>query len=194
MLIRRGERVRLLPRAVASVLIGAAFLNPAVEGIEYNNAILFMFSHYALFAAGLLLSYRLTRLPSVAVLPGAAIAVLWHLPYPFAVSGALFTYRVMEESTLVMGGWFVGSSLTGMSSNMKSLLLALWFSADTALTILFLVLPQLYSRAIIPASPYSPSEFVLLGVAMIFFMNGIIAYLVYRYVKKYRPLLLSEEL
>lgn len=192
--VRGGSKENAIPQIILSFLLAAAFLNPYVEGIEYSNSIPFMFSHYALFLAGFGLSYRFARLPAWTAVPGSLIAVFWHLPYPFAISGALFAYRVLEEGTLILSGWIVGSSIHDMSSTGRSILLALWFFADTALSIVFLLLPGLYSSSQLSASPYPPGQFVVLGIAMIFFMNGVIAYLIYRYMRKYRSVLLSEEL
>lgn len=191
--VRKEEKENVITQIILSFLLAAAFLNPYTERAEFVNSIPFMFSHYALFLAGFALSYRLARLPPWAAVAGSIIAVFWHFPYPFAVSGSLFTYRILEEGTLILSGWLVGASIHDISSTGRSVLLALWFSADTALSIIFLLRPGLYSSSQLAASPYPAGQFVVLGIAMIFFMNGVIAYLIYRYMRKYRSILLSDE-
>ncbi len=193
LLIHGKVKEKVVSQVVLSVALGILFLNPYTEGAEYSNAILFMFSHYALFLIGFALSYRITSLHPLSAIPGAAIAVAWHLPLPFALSGSLLPYRLLEESTLVLSGWLTGSSIHLMHSLSKSVLLALWFCADTVLSVIFILQPFLYSDRGISQSPYSSSQFVILGVAMVFFMNAVIAYVVFRYVSKFRPVMLSEE-
>ena len=151
--IRGGRKENVVAQVMLAFLLAAAFLNPYIEGIEYSSSIPFMFSHYALFLSGFALSYRLARLPAWTAVPGSFIAVFWHLPYPFAISGALFAYRVFEEGTLILSGWIVGASIHEIYSTGRSILLALWFSADTALSVLFLLFPALYSSSQLSVSP-----------------------------------------
>lgn len=191
---RGANKNYALAQIISSFILAAAFLNPYTENAESVNAVPFMFSHYALFLSGFALSYRLAKLPPWTVIAGSLIAIFWHLPYPFAISGSVFAFRIIEEGTLILSGWLVGASIHDISSTGRSILLALWFAADTALSIVFLVAPGLYSNSTLSVSPYPPSQFVILGIAMIFFMNGVIAYLIYRYMRKYRSILLSEEL
>ncbi len=192
-IIERNQMGHIPVRIAFVLCLGAVFLNPVTERIEFTNAIPFMFSHYAIFVIGLLLSYRLFRLPPWLAAIGSSIAVFWHLPYTFLLSGVNPFYRIVEELSLGIGGWLVGSSLRWMKSPFKSAMLVIWFVSDTALSILFIISPTLYSRAGGPNSPYLPSQFIILGIAMIFFMNGVIAYIVYQYLRRYRSVLLSED-
>ena len=192
-LVPREKRRDFVLQVLTAVILGICFLNPLTERLEYGNAILFMFSHYALFLVGFCLSYRIVSLHPLTALPGLVIAVIWHFPVTFAVSGAVPAFRVFEESTIALAGFLIGSSLDRMPSLPKSALTILWFCSDTALSVLFIVLPGIYYHSSILQSAYTPSQFVVLGVAMIFFMNAVIAFILYRYVRKLRPLLMSDE-
>ncbi len=192
--VPQEERGRFLTRFIFAFAITSLFLNPYVERLQYSSSVAFMFSHYALFSAGFALSYRTVRVSSWFALPAALISVLWHFPLPFAASAALPSCRYIEEGTLILSGFLIGASLDRMLPKLRSALLVLWFTADTALSILFIVLPGPYSTGSLPLSPYPASQLILLGVLMIFFMNGVIAYVVYRYVRRFRSIILSEEL
>lgn len=193
-IVPAAERGPFLARFVFAFVVTSLFLNPYVERLQYSNSIAFMFSHYALFSAGFALSFRTIRISPWFAVPAAVISVLWHFPLPFAASAALPPYRYLEEGTLVLSGFLVGASLDRMLPKLRSLMLVLWFTADTALSILFIVLPEPYSSVSLRLSPYPASQLILLGVLMIFFMNGVIAFVVYRYVRRFRSVILSEEL
>lgn len=141
-----------------------------------------MLSHYALFIAGFALGYALFRFGRRLWLVGVFFAVLWHTPQAFALSAAMAAYRLLEESTLLAGGVLTGSSAHSMGEKTKLALLALWVVGDTLLSVVFIGRPELYSRA--PHSPYGSSGFPPTGVAMIVFMNVVLAYTLYEYAKK----------
>ena len=92
----RGVIIRV---ALAAGLF-ASFLNAYSESMEYRYALLFMFSHYALFIAGFALSYRSVAFPKWAVLPASFLVVYWHLPAPFALSAAI---QSIEQRVRIKG-------------------------------------------------------------------------------------------
>ncbi len=164
---------------IAAALLLAASVNPYVEHLQYQNPIPFMLSHYALFAAGLLLGRSYLRLPGWFLAMGAAVAVYWHLPGPFAASSSLFPYRAVEELSMVAGGVLAGGARVGARVEQASF--ALWVAGDTALSVVFISWPAPYS---IPPSSFSPQEFPLTGVAMILLMNLIVAFVIYAYLRR----------
>ena len=172
-----------IARFVISAVLLVTFVNPYIESSEYRNALVFMFSHYALFIAGFVITYGIVKTPRLAMLPVSIVSVYWHLPIPFALSGALPFFRLIEELSLFTAGLVAGSAVNSLSSKAKSALLGLWVLADTGLSVMFLVLPRIYSHAAIPLSPYPPFQFVMLGIAMVFFMNVVVAFVVYSHVR-----------
>jgi len=74
-----------------SIFLLLLSVNPLTEHVEYSDVIVFMLTHYAIFASGLLL-LRTVRANALLILPSALIAALWHLPLPFYLShSSLFT-------------------------------------------------------------------------------------------------------
>lgn len=168
-------------RVVFCAALVALFVNPWVEAGEASSPTLFMFSHYALFGAGMLLGTALGRgRPGLWVF-GVFFALLWHTPQGFALSAALPPFRAAEEASMFLGGLLTGSSLRFMGEKTRLVLLALWVVGDTLLSVIFIGRPQLYSQA--AHSPYVSSGFPVTGVAMVFLMNALLAYLLYRYVE-----------
>lgn len=177
----RGSRKPHL--ALGAVLV-ASFINPFTERIEFASPLVFMFSHYALFAAGLILGYTLLGLRKWVWVAGVVVAVFWHLPGPFALSAGLPSFRAVEEVTMLLGGLLMGSNIKTMKQVTKLTLTVLWVVGDTALSVLFIGEPTLYSHSKIAYSPYRPSAFPITGVAMVLWMNAVLIYLVYAYVRR----------
>ncbi len=174
----------VIMRVALAAGLFASFLNAYSESMEYRYALLFMFSHYALFIAGFALSYRSVAFPKWVVIPASFLAVYWHLPAPLALSAAIQTYRLLEETSLILSGLLMGGCIRYFSPKIKLALFGIWIAADSALSIVFIVAPGVYSSSGIPLSPYPPFQFVMLGIAMVFFMNGIIALVVYLQMKR----------
>jgi hypothetical protein len=189
--MQSGER-RLKENAaglISALLLIALSVNPVTEKIDGTNAIVFMFSHYALFLAGFLISFRVFRTGRYMLIAGTFLAAIWHLPVPFAISGASAAYRLLEEIAMIAAGFLIGSSVGQFSSFSKSILFALWIAGDTALSVVFILFPEIYSHSDLPVSPFPPGQFVILGVLMVFFMNSVIAAVVYLHVRRFGNLL-----
>ena len=168
-----------------------AFINPFTEGVEFTSPLVFMFSHYALFAAGLILGYTLLSAKRRVWVVGVIVAVVWHIPQPFALSAGIPSFRAIEEATMILGGLLMGSNIKTMKQVTKLTLTALWVVGDTALSVLFIGEPTLYSHPTIAYSPYESSGFPITGVAMVLWMNAVLIYLVYTYVKKVNATILK---
>jgi hypothetical protein len=165
-------------------VLAIVFINPFTEGVEFTSPLVFMFSHYALFAAGLILGYTLFSVERRVWVIGAIVAVIWHIPQPFALSAGLQSFRAIEEATMILGGLLMGSNIKTMRQITKLTLTVLWLVGDTTLSVLFIGKPTLYSHSSIAYSPYQPSGFPITGVAMVLWMNAVLIYLVYTYVRR----------
>ena len=128
-------------RAIVSTVLLASFLNPFTEATEYGNALVFMFSHYALFVAGFALTYKKVRLPGWTFILASIAAAYWHFPIPFALSGSIQIYRFLEEVSLILSGLIAGSALDSFSSKIKLIIFGLWVLGDTGLSVIFIILP-----------------------------------------------------
>ena len=93
---------------------------------------------------------------------------------------------------MVAAGFLVGAAVEPLPSVTRPVLFGLWIAADSALSVVFIIHPSLYSSGDISYSPFSAAQFVLLGVLMIFFMNSVIGVFVYVYAKRYRALISAE--
>jgi Protein of unknown function (DUF1404) len=175
-----------LKKIVALALFVFAWVNPYVEKLDSQSALVFMFSHYSLCLAGLLLGMSYLRWPRWLWIPGVAFLSLWHLPLFFAFSGNFFVYRVPEEAMIFLGGLLIGSNFENMKSRMKASLFATWIVADSVLSAIFIIAPRIYSS--ISVSPFGSSGFIITGVGMVLFMNGAIAYVVYIYFKRFEKM------
>lgn len=164
--------------------MAAAFINPFVEGLEYSQPIPFMFAHYVLFIAGLMVGAVYLNMNRWFVIPGVILAFYWHLPVPFALSASVLGFRILEESSFVLAGLMVGGSLARVGWKIKGTMLGLWVIADNALSVIFIVAPQLYSSSGLPLSPYTDSQFPLLGVTMILLMNSLVAVVIFVYTSR----------
>jgi Protein of unknown function (DUF1404). len=167
-------------KAFVPLFLVLLFVNPWVEALDFRNPLPFMFSHYALFISGFLFSsWYFKKTIKWAWVFSVFVAALWHTPYFFSVSATNLVYRALEESTLFLGGFSAGFSVPSKSGVFKATLFGLWVLSDTVLSVIFLVNPKLYTDY----PPYSPSELQIVGVAMILFMNVIVAIVIYLYTK-----------
>jgi Protein of unknown function (DUF1404). len=166
-------------KAFVPLFLVLLFVNPWVEALDFRNPLPFMFSHYALFISGFLFLAGTLKNNKVGLGFSVFVAALWHTPYFFSVSATNLVYRALEESTLFLGGFSAGFSVPSKSGVFKATLFGLWVLSDTVLSVIFLVNPKLYTDY----PPYSPSELQIVGVAMILFMNVIVAIVIYLYTK-----------
>jgi hypothetical protein len=160
-----------------------AWLNPYVENIQGQSALLFMLSHYSLALAGLLIGIYFAKWPGWFWIPGVALLSVWHFPLLFDLSARLLVYRAPEEASILLGGLLIGSCFRMLSPKLKLSLFAAWLLADSALSAIFIIAPRVYSS--LPASPFASDQFVLTGVSMVIFMNLAIAYIVSIYVRQF---------
>jgi hypothetical protein len=175
-----------LPRATGLIVLLVSWLNPFVEGLNSDYAYVFMFSHYAIFASGVAVGLWYLKWPSSVWMVGVVLVSIWHLPIPFSLSAELFDYRVLEESTILLGGIFVGANLHSMGQRLKMGLFIMWILADSVLSGIFIVDPTAFST--VSGSTFSSIQFIVTGIAMAFFMNFVIAYLLYGYFSRFRAL------
>lgn len=173
-------------KLVALVAFIAVLVSPYVEKLDGQSALVFMLSHYSLALAGLLLGIYFVKWPRWLWIPGVALLVLWHVPLLFDLSARLLTFRVPEEASILVGGLLVGSSFLQMKPKLKLSLFGGWLLADSALSAIFIVAPNVYSS--LPASPFASDQFVITGVSMVIFMNLAIAYIVSIYVRHFQKM------
>ena len=163
-----------LVKIVALVLFVLAWVNPYTEKMNGESALVFMFSHYSLCLAGLLLGISYFKWPAWLWVPGVAFLSLWHLPIFFALSGNSFAYRVPEEAMIFLGGLFIGSNFKSMNPATRIYLFVAYIIADSVLSAFFIIAPKIYSS--ISISPFGSGQFVITGVAMVIFMTWAISY------------------
>jgi len=170
---------------LTAVLLAALSLNPLTERLDASSATVLMFSHYALFLCGFALVYGRMRLKGILIFPAALLAALWHLPYLFDVSATTAAYRIGAEASMFISGLLISGTLPSLSRAAKGIMFLLWFISDTALSILFIIRPGLYSKSGETLSPFASMQFIELGIAMIFFMNAVLAVVVIMQGRKY---------
>jgi hypothetical protein len=166
-----------------SIFLLLLSVNPLTEHVEYSDVIVFMLTHYAIFASGLLL-LRTVRANALLILPSALIAALWHLPLPFYLSSHFPLYRYAMEASLFCAGALAGASIQAMSNMWRAVALGLWIISDTALSVIFLSYPSIYDMG---RDPYPLWQFPVLGIFMILLMNIIVALLLYTYMQTFNP-------
>ncbi|MEM3851912.1 MAG: DUF1404 family protein [Methanomassiliicoccales archaeon] len=171
---------------VALVLLFLS-LNPFTEATEYSDVIVFMLTHYAIFAGGFLL-FRNVRLPSLLLFPSAALLILWHLPFLFYLSAKFPLYRYTMEVSVFAAGC-MGASAAMLQLRTKAVLLALWLLGDTALAAIFIVMP----RPFMMDTAYPLWQFIVLGLIMVLFMNAVIVIILYVLGQRYLHLDLQTE-
>jgi|BEDMetMinimDraft_2_1075160.scaffolds.fasta_scaffold33561_1 Protein of unknown function (DUF1404). len=170
---------------LVAVLFIVIFVNPYVENLMYYDPLLYMLSHYSIYAAGLILGYRFLKTNQIYFYLGIVPAAIWHLPYPFILGASNFYYRLLSEVTLFFGGISTGSSINSVSFKTKITFLTLWMVGDTYLSILFLLGTKEYTKLVYNFSYYLPQQLPIVGISMLILMNLVIAYVIYVYVKSY---------
>ncbi len=171
-------------KLAAMIIFIAAWVNPFMEKVDGQSALVFMFSHYSLALAGLLLGIWFVKWPRWLWIPGVVLMSLWHFPLLFDLSARLLVYRIPEETSILVGGLLIGSCFSEMKSKLKVSLFAAWLIADSTLSAFFIVAPGVYSS--LNGSPFASDQFVIAGVSMVIFMNLAIAYIVSVYVRNFQ--------
>jgi hypothetical protein len=153
-------------------------VNPYTEIMEFKYQWLFMTTHYLLYIAGFVLSYKIMRGSILYLIPGIILPVFWHLPQFFALAGAYIIWRILNDSTLFIGGMFAGMTITKLSNAIKVLLLVLWMSGDSVLSVILIVGWPPYSNQVYPFSPFPVSQEIYTGIVMFGIMTAIFVYIV----------------
>lgn len=169
----------------ASIIFIFVFVNPYVENLMYYDPLLYMLSHYSIFAAGIILGYKFLRANQFYFYLGILPAAFWHLPYPFLLGASFLNFRILSEITLFLGGISVGSSLKAVTFRIKIAFLTLWMFADTYLSVIFILGNDDYTSLAYSFSKYLPEQLPIVGIAMLILMNVIIAYVIYIYIRGY---------
>lgn len=170
---------------ILSIFLIIITVNPFTEELMYNNPIPYMLAHYSLFASGILLSYYMLKREILrgGVFIGIIIALIWHYPFFFDMGARILWIRIIEEITLFLGGFMLGSSLQKLKKNYKILLLVLWMIGDTFLSSVLMINPSSYTTI------YNAQELEYLGIIMFLMMNLIAVYILLTYINK----MLNEE-
>ncbi len=161
---------------VIPIVLIVAFVNPYVEYLQSISPVVFMLDHYALFAAGALIGYKVLKGSFPLFVLGAIPAVVWHYPLLFDMAASSLGIRLVCELTLFLGGLLVGSYIPKMSLSAKIISLALYMFADTMLSIFFILSYPQWSNAYYPTVAWSPSALPTVGIAMFVVMNVILVY------------------
>ncbi|BCS92382.1 DUF1404 domain-containing protein [Metallosphaera javensis (ex Sakai et al. 2022)] len=159
------------------VFLVLLIINPLTEGIYGRNAVLYMASHYALFALGMWmgLSEASRRFWIGRLIAGTGVALLAHVPLIFDVSAYNEVVRVILELGLFCGGFLVGSSFQAGGNVTSYILLGGWMTGDTALSVAFLLGDSAYS---FPLSPYPVWQIKDAGIFMFLFMNVVAFFII----------------
>ncbi|ARM75282.1 DUF1404 domain-containing protein [Acidianus manzaensis] len=165
------------------IVLVVAFVNPITESLQFSNPIIYMLDHYALFAAGALIGYKILRTSIIEFLIGIIPAVFWHIPYFFALAAAFLPFRALCEFTLFAGGLLVGAYVPKMSLNVKIASLASYMLADTILSIFFILSYPQYSNVDYSFLQWSPGELPAVGISMFVVMNLILIYSIIKIMK-----------
>lgn len=161
---------------ILPIILIIAFANPYSENLQFVNPIVYMLDHYALFAAGVLIGYKLFRGSFTEFVMGIIPAIFWHIPYFFALGAAFIPFRVLCEGTLFFGGVLSGSYITKMGLKTKIISLVVYMIGDSFLSVIFLLsLPQ-YSNVDYSFLHWAPSELPVVGISMFIVMNVILVY------------------
>jgi len=168
---------------IFSIVLLLTVVNPLVENIEFYSPVAYMIAHYIVYFSGIYIGYKYFKSNLIILIIGLIPAILWHIPYFFALGAAFVIYRIILEITLFLGGLFVGSAIKYIKFYLKITLFALWMLGDSALAIIFIVSDPIYSNVDYRFSPYPLSSLPLAGVAMFIVMNIFLAYVLSKYIK-----------
>ncbi|AWR96791.1 DUF1404 domain-containing protein [Acidianus sulfidivorans JP7] len=161
---------------VIPIALVVAFVNPYTEFLQFTNPIVYMLDHYALYAAGVLIGYKLFRGSIVEFILGLIPAVFWHIPYFFALGASFITFRALCEITLFGGGILAGAYIPKMSLNIKIASLASYMLADSILSIFFILSYPQYSNVDYSFLKWGPGALPPVGISMFVVMNLILIY------------------
>jgi hypothetical protein len=163
-----------------SFLLIISFINPWVEELMFHDPLPYMLSHYSLFTAGVLISYKRIKPYNIIlnIIVGSLLVILWHTPLLFSLGASNLVYRIIDEFCIILSGIIIGSTIPYLRFNYKMLLLALWMLGDTYLSIIFMAFPEQYSIY------YKASEFYITGIVMFVIMNAVSVYLIILYFSK----------
>jgi hypothetical protein len=142
-----------------------------------------MLDHYALYAAGVIIGYKMFKGSIYSFFIGIIPAVFWHLPYFFALAAAFIEFRALCELTLFIGGVLAGSYIYKMSLTVRIISLAVYMLGDTLLSIFFILGYPQYSNAVYPFLSWSSGELPAVGIAMLIVMNLILVYSIIKIMK-----------
>ncbi|AWR93267.1 DUF1404 domain-containing protein [Acidianus brierleyi] len=168
---------------ILPIVFVVAFVNPYVEILQFNNPVIFMLDHYALYAAGVLIGYKMFKGSIYSFILGIIPAVFWHVPYFFALAAAYIDFRALCEITLFLGGLLAGSFIYKMSLTLRIISLAVYMLGDTLLSIFFILAYPQYSNATYRFLSWSPGALPAVGIAMLIVMNLILVYSIIKIMK-----------
>jgi lysylphosphatidylglycerol synthetase-like protein (DUF2156 family) len=169
------------PLAITIIL---SMVNPLTEALETQQEWLFMTSHYLLAISGFLLTYKLIKGKELLIIPAAAIAIVWHLPYFYAMAGSMILFRIMCDVSMVAAGMLIGISTSSMSTLKWLVLFVLWMIVDTIFSIFLLLQFPAYSNSVYSFSPFNLNQEVSTAVAMWIVMSVIIAFVLGNFLRK----------
>ena|GEM_PF-346083 len=158
-------------------------INPVTEEQILRSPLIFMLTHYGLYAAGIYLGQGRRGTLSYVIL-GIVPAVVWHLPWTFALSAGSLYFRAIDQVTMFLGGFLIGSGLSSLSQRAKALLFGLWMVSDTTLSVLFMTSSSYYTFLFVPYSPYSPNQLPAAGYGTFFLMNMLAVYVLMLYLNR----------
>ncbi|BFH72351.1 DUF1404 domain-containing protein [Sulfurisphaera javensis] len=171
-----NSKVYLIP----PIVLILAFVNPLVEEIMFNQEGVFMASHYALAIAGGLLGYYYFSGKNYFAYLGSLLIVLWHLPPLFVLGGGVLLFRILDEISILAGGFLIGIAVRQMKLIEKILLFVLWMLGDTTLAVVLVIQYPFYTSPPLSYSPYPAYEEPITGYVMIIAMTAILGYLVFK--------------
>lgn len=174
--MNKTTTLHLLP----SIILVLAFVNPFVENIMFENEGVFMASHYALAIAGGLLGYYFFSKKSYLAYLGSLVIVIWHLPPLFVLGGGILAFRALDEISLFLGGFLIGTAEKQMRLIEKLLLFVLWMIGDTTLAVVLVIQYPFYTSPPLPFSPYPATQEPITGYVMIISMTAILGFLVFK--------------
>ncbi|AWR96310.1 DUF1404 domain-containing protein [Acidianus sulfidivorans JP7] len=177
------EKLKISHFIVPIVLL-VSVLNPYVEAQETLYQWAFMTAHYVLFIGGFLLIYRILRSSALWIIPSAIIIGFWHIPYFFALAAAYPLFRGLNDFFFILAGILAALGSSNLSLFSRFSLLILWMTADTILSIVFLLQNPAYSNVMYSFSPYSISQELTTAVAMWIDMSVIIIYVFGKFLRE----------
>jgi len=168
--------VRIRLTLIAGIATSALVLVPPIDSIIRIEPAAYMASHYVIYGLGIVSGARIGKGGAACLAVGIAIAVLWHLPWTFALGAANTLIRALDAATNLVGGICMGMYAASANPATQLVLLALYMGGDSYLAAIFYSGGIPYSNASIPYSPYPPNSFA--NAAILMFAASAIAFLV----------------